>query len=349
LTARHKKELALFMRLDSWPDPARSSCKSPAQAFPQPFAEFFQVPRVSMSVLGGPGIENLQTESPTDRTRFNPTRWAHFAWGLCSNLPTQIRILHTFSKPPFLRLLLGDPARPFSFLNRNYLARQLTVAQRAHSLLHHYKRIHASLPNQTLRQILASGLIVYETCRDASLFRVTLDLTGTIYWEGELSLHLEVNGVAVCILSFSIVPGSVAGALANEVLLVACVQSAKGCESQIRLATKSMLDVAPPALLVAALQGVAAALGIHAMAGTCATIQSSYLQEHCSLFQDAYDNFFATLGATKNSAGFFCSPLPLEEKPLPLIPKGHKIRVRKKREFKRQVAESVAQSLLKIG
>jgi uncharacterized protein VirK/YbjX len=302
-----------------------------------------------MGVPAGPRIENPQTEFTAARNHWHPSRWAHFAWGLCSNLNTQIQILHTFSKPPFPGLLRNDPALPFRFLNRNYLARHLTVAQRAHALLHHYKRIHASLPSQTLRQILAHGLTVYESRRDASISRVTLGLSGIIYWEGELSLHLEVNGVEVCILSFSIVPASVAGDLANEVLLVARLQSAKGCESQIRLATKSMLEVAPPALLVAALQGVAAALGIHAMAGTCATIQSSYLLEHSSVFQEAYDDFFVTLGATRNSAGFFCSPLPLEEKPLLLIARGHKIRVRKKREFKRQVADSVAQSLLKIG
>jgi uncharacterized protein VirK/YbjX len=123
----------------------------------------------------------------------------------------------------------------------------------------------------------------------------------------------------------------------------------KGHESEVRLATKSLLEVAPPALLVAALQGIAAALGINLMAGTSAIGQSSYLEKHSSLFQEAYDDFFATLGASKNSAGFFCSPLPLEEKPLLLIPKGHKIRARKKREFKRQVADSVAQALLRVG
>jgi hypothetical protein len=293
-------------------------------------------------------------ESPQPERTANPThkpafRWAHFAWGLCSNLPTQFRVLHAFSAPAFLASVRADPALPFRYLNRNYLVRQITVAQRARSLLHHYRRIRALLPNQTLRQILNPGFTVYETCRDADLFRVTLGLSRDGYWEGELSLHLYVNGVPVYVLSFSIVPGSIAGVLADEILLVARVQGVKGCESQIRLATKSLLDVAPPALLVAGLQGVAATLGIQSMAGTCAILQSSYRQELSSEFQEAYDDFFVTLGATKNSAGFFCAPLPLEEKPLLLIPKGHKIRARKKREFKRQVADSVAQSLLKIG
>jgi uncharacterized protein VirK/YbjX len=302
-----------------------------------------------MSVLAGPRSENPQTEFTVKRSPFHPARWAHFAWGLCSNLHTQIQILRVLSEPAFLGSMLANPALPFRFLNRNYLVRQLTVAQRARSLLYHYKRIQALLPNLVLRQILAPGLTVYQTCCDADLFRVILGLSRKGYWEGELSLHLEVNGVLVYTLSFSIVPGAVAGVLADEVLLVARVQGEKGADSQIRLATKSLLDVAPPALLVAALHGVATALGINTMAGTCAILQSSYLPEHSSSFQEAYDDFFATLGATKNSAGFFCSPLPVEEKPLSLIPKGHKIRSRRKREFKRQVADSVAQSLLKIG
>jgi uncharacterized protein VirK/YbjX len=302
-----------------------------------------------MSVLAGPRMENPQTEFTAKHSPFHPARWTHFAWGLCSNLHAQIQILRTLAAPVFRGSVRANPALPFRYLNRNYLVRHLTIAQRARCLLYHYQRIQALLPSQTLRQILAPGLTLYETCRDASLLRVTLALSRAGYWEGELSLHFEVDGVLVYTLSFSIVPGSVAGVLADEVLFVARIQGEKGTESQIRLATKSLLDVAPPALLVAALQGVAVVLRIPIMAGTCATLQSSYLSEYSGSFQEAYDDFFLTLGATKNSAGFFCSPLPVNEKPLAIIPKGHKIRSRKKREFKRQVADSVAQSLLNIG
>jgi len=304
---------------------------------------------VSMSLVRGPRVENQQTDYAAARAHWHPTQWGHFVWGLCSNFSSQIQIFRVFAKPAFFGLLRANPGLPFHYLNRSFLVREITVSQRARSVLHHYKRIHASLPNPTLRQILARGLPVYETCREANSFRVTLSSSGEIYWEGDLSLNLEVNGVAVYILSFSIVPGSVVGVPAKEVLLVARLQGVKGHESEVRLATKSLLEVAPPALLVAALQGIAAALGINLMAGTSAIGQSSYLEKHSSLFQEAYDDFFATLGASKNSTGFFCSPLPLEEKPLLLIPKGHKIRARKKREFKRQVADSVAQALLKVG
>jgi uncharacterized protein VirK/YbjX len=309
---------------------------------------FFRVLRGFMSVLAGPGIKNPQTESTAKRSPFHPARWAHFAWGLCSNFRTQFQILRFLTEPLFLGSVRANPALPFRYLNRNYLVRHLTITQRARCLLFHYQRIRALLPSPILRQVLSPGLTVYETCRDASLFRVTLGLSREGYWEGELSLHLEVDGVTVYTLSFSIVPGSIAGVRADEVLFVARIQGEKGTENEVRLATKSLLDVAPPALLFAALQGVAVVLRIPIMAGTSATLQSSYLPEFSSSFQEAYDDFFATLGATKNSAGFFFSPLPVKEKPLAIIPKGHKIRSRKKREFKRQVADSVAQSLFKI-
>jgi len=302
-----------------------------------------------MSVLAGPLSESPKTESTAKRSPFHPARWAHFAWGLCSNLLTQFQILRALTQPVFLGSLRANPALPFRYLNRNYLVRHLSVAQRARCLLYHYQRIHPLLPGHILRQVLAPGLTVYETCRDASRFRVTLGLSREGYWEGELSLHLAVDGVTIYTLSFSIIPGSIAGVLADEVLFVTRIQGEKGTEKEVRLATKSLLDVAPPALLVAAFQGVAVAIDIPIMAGTSAILQSSYLPEFSSSFQEAYDDFFATLGATKNSAGFFCSPLPVEEKPMAVIPKGHKIRSRKKREFKRQVANSVAQFLLNIG
>jgi hypothetical protein len=302
-----------------------------------------------MSAVGGRRVENPQTEYAASHDLWHPSQWARFVWGLCSNLAVQIQILRALAKPAFHDSLRANPSLPFHYLNRNFLVRDITISQRASSLLHHYKRIHSSFPNQTLHEILAGGLTVYENCCDGNCFRVTLGSAGEIYWEGDLSLSLKVNGVVVYVLSFSIIPGSVAGVLADEVVFIARLQGVKGRENEVRLATKSMLDVAPPALLVAALQGIAAAMGINVMAGTCAIRQSSYLPEQDSFFQDAYDDFFATLGATMNSACFFWSLLPVEEKPLPLLRKGHKIRARKKREFKRRVANSVAHAILQIG
>jgi hypothetical protein len=69
-------------------------------------------------------------------------------------------------------------------------------------------------------------------------------------------------------------------------------------------------------------------------------------EEFSSHYRSAYDDFFAELGATRNSAGFFVSPIPMPEKPVASIKQGHKLRTREKRAFKLQVAADVCQLLL---
>jgi hypothetical protein len=163
--------------------------------------------------------------------------------------------------------------------------------------------------------------------------------------EGELSLKLQVDGTVVFVLAFTIVPGWVVASETKDILLITRLQGVKGCYHQINLATKALHEVAPAALLVAALQGVAEACGIQEMAGVCATSQVNYKEELSASFKNSYDDFFAELGATRTPANFFRSPIPLQEKSLALITNGHKARTRKKRAFKLQIACDVCDLL----
>jgi hypothetical protein len=62
-------------------------------------------------------------------------------------------------------------------------------------------------------------------------------------------------------------------------------------------------------------------------------------------FRAAYDAFFIARGVTKNEANFFLSPIPIAEKPLALIKRGHKLRAKRRRAVKRLIAEAARQSL----
>ncbi len=163
--------------------------------------------------------------------------------------------------------------------------------------------------------------------------------------EGELTLNLEINGTVVFVLSFTIVPGQVVGVVDRDVLMVSRVQGMRGCQQEIYEATKAFNEVAPSALLIAALQGVAKALQIVKLAGVCATDQAYYQEIHASSFKQAYDEFWLELGASKNANNFFVCSIPPPEKPMLLIRNGHKGRTKKKRKFKQDIAEFVFQSL----
>ena len=121
----------------------------------------------------------------------------------------------------------------------------------------------------------------------------------------------------------------------------------RGCKasrsySQIAAATKALHDVAPGALLLAALQGLGDAFGISEIAAVSAARQSAYSEDSAAAFQHAYDNFFAEAGMAHQATGFYRASIPLQGKPLACIKRGHKLRTREKRAFKQQIQATCA-------
>ena len=98
-------------------------------------------------------------------------------------------------------------------------------------------------------------------------------------------------------------------------------------------------------MLLAALQGIADALGIIEIASVTAARQSAYGEESVGGFEQAYNDLFLGLGLLPTEAGFFRAPIPLEGKPLSSVKKGHKLRTKQKRAFKHSVQSACASFL----
>ncbi len=266
-------------------------------------------------------------------------------WRALANFGT-IREVHEFIQlKPFSETAHNNPRFAFRYLTHHYLARSLTVGERAACFLHHHRRMHALLPEVMLRQILLEDVTLHEIVEADHRFALTLGLTRPrdCDKEGEWSIHLLVDGEAVFVLSFTVIPGWTIRSKSPEVLLISRLQGMPGRYTQIKLATKTLVDVAPGALLLAALQGIAMALGIGDLASVSATNQSLYSEQYDGVFRSAYDEFFTELGLAKSEAGFFLSPVPIAEKPLSLIKQGHKLRTRAKRAFKAEITLAVAE------
>jgi hypothetical protein len=261
------------------------------------------------------------------------------------NIGRHRKIVQILQLPEFAELVHADPRFAFKYLTHGYLARQLSVAERASCFVHHYQSLHDRLPRPFLRQILRRDVTLVEMRDGETCFAITFGFSRTHDKEGELSLNLAVDGQTVFILSFTIVPGKVVKSQAEDVLLITRIQGVKGCYRQISRATKALHDVAPDALLVAALQGAGEALGIRVLGCISATDQNSYCNECAESFKAAYDDFFTERGVEKNEANFFLAPIPLIEKPLVLVKPGHKLRTREKRVFKREIANAVCRLL----
>jgi uncharacterized protein len=276
----------------------------------------------------------------------SPRRFARLAWDFVTHLGSQFKIFRLLGDPVLKSLLRVDPIFPFKYLTRDYLGRGLTTKERAAGFIRHYERLHAVFPPPLLSRILHRDVILLEKEADAHNFRVRVSRARDEVSEGELVLALEVDGKKTYILQFTIVPGWVVQSGAHEVFLISRLQGMKGCYNEVRLASKAFLEVAPPALLLAILHGFAQVFNVDEMAGISAESQLSYLKGDSHLFQSAYDEYWIELGAKRISARFFASPIPPQEKSLDDIKNGHKSRTRKKREFKKKIADQVFYRLL---
>ena len=236
-----------------------------------------------------------------------------------------------------------NPRFPLKYLGLDYLVCGLTVAQQAECFIHHYRRLPDALPDNLLIRVLLEDILLVEIREGNDCFTVRMGLSRPWDDEGELSLNFAVNGEVVFVLSFTIIPGWVVRSEFQEVVLVSRLQGVRGSFDEIQRATKTMYDVAPPALLLAALCGVAEAFGIKAMAGITAVMKPEFhfYEGEAEHIQQAYDGFFTELGATKGPADFYLAPMPPQEKPMTSIKRGHKTRTKKKRAFKQDIAKRI--------
>lgn len=276
------------------------------------------------------------------RKTWTPTLLAGVAWRGITNMGAHRGVLRLLELAPLSEIARDNPRFSFKYLTHDYLVRGLTTAQRAQCFLHNYRRLHAALPERLLRQIMLSSVTVHEFDAGGTHFSISLCLSRDFDKEGELSLNLHVDGEIVFLLAFTVVPGSIVNAVPAEMLLVSRIQGMKGSYPQIQAATKTLHDVAPNALLFAAVRGIATALGIGEIAAVTAARQSSFSEESAGDFMQAYDEFFGGLGLCATADGFFLVPADWEGKALAGIKQGHKLRTRKKRAFKQGIQQACA-------
>jgi uncharacterized protein VirK/YbjX len=288
------------------------------------------------------------------RTYWAPQRLGRIAWSIASNLHRHIELLRIFSLPAFKSLVLLDPIFPFRHLSTQFLLPGLTASERSISLIHHYRFFLSRISKPALRRFGRGEIELIEHRKENATFSVTLGPPEKgVLWEGESLLQLRVNRVLIYQLGFTVVPGWVMHSDRRDIFFVQRLQGVKGCFDEISEATKAFGDIAPPALLVAVLQGLAAAWGIHEMACISAKSQFTSMynrdEESSAFLKQAYDDFVLQLGAKRVSTDFFSLPLPLEEKPLDLIGNGHKARTRKKRALKQGIAIRACQAILECS
>jgi uncharacterized protein VirK/YbjX len=255
----------------------------------------------------------------------------------------------TIGAPPSVRQSLtrfieAYPQTLHKILHGEHIARTLTRRNKADSFRNHYVFLYETVSPETFDAMLFREVTLYECCYGDTLYSITIQASRERLNEGEMSLYFHANGASLYILSFTIVPGQVLGLVDRQAFLISRVQGTPGRFQDIYQATKDIHEVAPQAVLMAALQGIAETIGVRNMAGISGTNQACYEARIGAVFEQAYDQFFTSLGAVPHSTGLYLLSVPFPQKPLNLIKPGHRPRTKLRRKLKSEIAHAVALS-----
>jgi uncharacterized protein VirK/YbjX len=224
-------------------------------------------------------------------------------------------------------------------IGRSYLANSFGDREKYICFFHHYMFIcQATLP-QSFQKMILKEVCLFRFHSDAHAYAIILHSNRELDNEGEMILQFQSEGTSIYSLTFSIVPAEVFGGVTNDesAILISRMQGKAGKFEEMRLATKAMGEITPQMCLVAALQGVAGALGVRTVVGVAAANQLSFDDSESEMFDRAYDRFFRSIGAAGPRRGFYFFEVPLPEKP---ITPGHRGRKQSKREFRKAVANA---------
>src|SRR5258706_13044084 len=218
-----------------------------------------------------------------------------------------VKVLTSAETRPIAR---AEPRLLFKYLS-DYVGADLSRKERASILIDHYAFLTDRVEGNFFRTILDCRVELWQQIIGEHLYRICLTFprTATAHHEGDLLLIFEADGVEIYVLSFAIGPGNIAGLAASHAIYIARVQGKGKALHLIRTATKMCLDVSPPALLLAAAEGVTTALGLSHMIGVGA-------HNHISASADfrpndmvkAYDEFWLAAGGVR--LGGHKYPLP---------------------------------------
>lgn len=269
-------------------------------------------------------------------------------WRLLLNARYWARLMRLLRLEPFSEICQYNPRFAIKPFSHNYLARNLKARAGLECFIHHYQRMFSLFPENILKMIMYWDIPLYQTVEDGHIVSLGMGASKPYDKEGELSLLLKVDSLIIYNLAFTVIPGRAIGSDASETLLISRVQGERSVLHEVRLATRAMCNVRPRALLVAALQGIALALGVKEIDAVSAKEQSSYCGCSGLSFQNSYDEFFTELGLQKNSAGQFSGLVPFTEKPLELVAPKNRRTARKKQAFKAQIQMACAKSMSEV-
>jgi len=232
----------------------------------------------------------------------------------------------------------GPRCRP---VRAYYLGGRFSLSNRLRAATNHYLTITRHFKPEFLLSSASGRTLVWQKKSDNLEVKIGLRFPYHYNFDGDQCLILAVNGADACILTFSIAPGSIVSAAAEQILLVSGVQGHAGKIEDIRLATEFCNNVSPAHLLLFAAEALALAIGVQMIVG----IGRSHMIEAKPAegrSQFDYDFFWKSITGDEETCDFYCMPLPLTSKPIESISAKHRKRALKRRELRNEIRAEIA-------
>ena len=245
------------------------------------------------------------------------------------------------------RFLAMQPMLPTKYLSNFYLTPYLTLRQRADATFFHYDYILRKMSPHYAYAMFNDGVSIAKLSKNGCDYSINLRVDKKHTKEGEMSLCLKDGGDVLYTLSFTIVRGSIVGGGAEAAFLVTRIQGMRDRFGQIAQATKAFRDVAPPLVLLSALEGLGMALDIYRLTSVSAATVVRNAHQMSTDFSNSYDRVLESLGAVQNAKGFFSAALPFKKKPLDAVSADHRARTRKKRAFRDEIGNCARSAVSK--
>ena len=245
-----------------------------------------------------------------------------------------MRLLH--SNPDLAKLIHNHPRLIYRYLG-DYLISTLSTADKLIVLASHYKFLLTITQKDFFKRIQAKAYL-WQEIHNNNHYSIALEFPFGRDSEGDLSLVVEFNSRPVYLASFTFIRVKVMPFQVEKAIFVGRMQGLTDIDL-IRNTTKSLHDIAPPALLIAALQGIASACKITTLIGVSNDQQLSTTKKYVYF---NYDSFWDSLGAAKTKYDLFSLTIPFTEKPIEQIKHNHRRRTLYKRQFKNRIRQVVS-------
>lgn len=251
-----------------------------------------------------------------------------------------------FAIPAFARLMAAQPQEDVLFFinHRHFLSREFGTAERMACVLDHFRFEQSHFSPALLPALHGDGLVLWS---HPSGCQIRLVANAHTRHEGPISLVLHFAGRPVHELSMACVDASRldARAPAEPVLFVTRSQSVPPDAPALALFRGAFPQNSPGYFVLAALHGVAAALGQQRVVGVRGACQIAFEPALQASFKRSYDEFWMNFGGRPLGRHGLEMPVPAAVAPLQRLKAKHRARARQRRAHWGAIAQAAEQAL----